>query len=403
MAPVSFSLFARNFNLSTTPPLFTNQLNNPTDIFSVLLILGGDVVNRAIAQLAGPRVTPVAFSFGWVAYIMTALVTVIGEHRLMPLPDSPCHVINGKTGYVRTNRSWILGRMMRDYEVWMDLRIRRHVQDMLTRRWDKMREEAERHRPGSGKMIARPKRAGLCVSVYRAERAQIGRHAYDWLWYLGLVTAGVQLGIAAIPLGVEGDWSVMLVTGAGIGLSIATGSLRQWSREKWACRGETRKTVVLTRGNGSQHAIVIVGDGKGLDLEDLAAGPGEMEDTKLSRMTQAVVTVLAVLWTLLLILAAGSTMHTWFLLAVGAVGIAENILVAGSPRMPAAYGVHLAFQEVIGEAKVMDTLFAVEKAYPHVGRSMLDTFFPGKLRSKELARWEELGQLADAMEKSLKE
>lgn len=42
----------------------TNQLTNPSDIFSVLLILGGDVVCRAIAQLAGLQVTPVAFSFG---------------------------------------------------------------------------------------------------------------------------------------------------------------------------------------------------------------------------------------------------------------------------------------------------------------------------------------------------
>jgi hypothetical protein len=43
-----------------------DQLTNPSDIFSVLLILGGDVVWRAIAQLAGPPVTPVAFSFGTV-------------------------------------------------------------------------------------------------------------------------------------------------------------------------------------------------------------------------------------------------------------------------------------------------------------------------------------------------
>lgn len=43
---------------------FRDQWENPSDVFSVLLILGGDVVSRALAQLAGSRVTPVAFSFG---------------------------------------------------------------------------------------------------------------------------------------------------------------------------------------------------------------------------------------------------------------------------------------------------------------------------------------------------
>lgn len=47
-------------------------------------------------------------------------------------------------------------------------------------------------------------------------------------------------------------------------------------REKWACRGDTKKTFVLTTGNGSQHAIVIQGAGVGLDLEDLAAADAGM-------------------------------------------------------------------------------------------------------------------------------
>jgi hypothetical protein len=41
-----------------------HRWSQPTDIFSVLLILGGDVVNKALAQLAGGSVTPVTFSFG---------------------------------------------------------------------------------------------------------------------------------------------------------------------------------------------------------------------------------------------------------------------------------------------------------------------------------------------------
>ncbi len=45
------------------------QWSNPSDIFTILLLIGGDIVQAAIAQLsAGPvsGLTPVSFSFGWV-------------------------------------------------------------------------------------------------------------------------------------------------------------------------------------------------------------------------------------------------------------------------------------------------------------------------------------------------
>ena len=42
------------------------QWRNPSDIFTVLLIIGGNVVQAAVAQLSGGRLTPVSFSFGWV-------------------------------------------------------------------------------------------------------------------------------------------------------------------------------------------------------------------------------------------------------------------------------------------------------------------------------------------------
>lgn len=37
------------------------------------------------------------------------------------------------------------------------------------------------------------------------------------------------------------------------------------------------------------------------------------------------------------------------------------------------FGVPLVFKEVIGAAGVMDTLFAVEQAYPRAGQAMLET------------------------------
>ena len=55
-----------------------SQWHNPSDILSILLILGPEIVQKAVAQLAGRVVTPVAFSFGWVAYAINALLATVG-------------------------------------------------------------------------------------------------------------------------------------------------------------------------------------------------------------------------------------------------------------------------------------------------------------------------------------
>lgn len=63
MAPL-LHLVRRAFNPGLPSSEFSEQWKHPSDVFSVLLILGGDVVARALAQLVGSRFTPVAFSFG---------------------------------------------------------------------------------------------------------------------------------------------------------------------------------------------------------------------------------------------------------------------------------------------------------------------------------------------------
>lgn len=379
MAP---PLFSRNPNFD--PSIATDQLTNqwvlPGDVFSVLLILGGDVVGRALAQLAGSGLTPVAFSFGWVSYSISALVSSFGENKLMPQsPDTHCKVINGKSGYCRDNTSWILGRVMRDFEHWRDPATKLKTNEILDLKWEQLK--------GRDAQAKRPPRAGLVVTVYEPSMTwPAGVPVQDYVYWSGMATLAVQLGIAAVPCALFGDWGILMVTAVGASLSLATGFLPQWSKEKWACRRGARDNYIITRGNGAQHAIVILGNKHGLNLEDLAAGQDNVE-VSANGLTRVALLALSTLWTLLLIAAAGMEANTWFLLAVGAVGMVQNVFVAGWSRRPENLGIPLDFVKVVGHAKVMDTLFEVEERCPYLGRAMRDEFFPAALTLEEEKRW----------------
>ncbi|KAL4780666.1 hypothetical protein BJX76DRAFT_360650 [Aspergillus varians] len=412
-------LAPRDFDPGATSDSFRDEWANPANYaFTILLLIGGDIVNRALAQLVGGWVSPVAFSFvdtrgkptnscnsvcaGWVSYATSAVSAALGEYRLMPDADTGCSLINGKNAYVRGNNSWVLGRMMRDYEYWMDSAVRGKTDSLLEARW-KFDQEQERKRASGrdaeGKAVEeihvpRPTQAGLVVSVYKpSETIRAGVPGKDLLFWSGLVVTVLQLGIASIPVGVNGDWGVLMVTGAATLLCYVTGALSQWKVEKWACRRldtRAKKNFVLTRGNGAQHAIAIVSGGRGLDLEDLATGFSMLDKPSITLSAQLSTIALGVAWVVLLITASGVDRGSWYLIAVGGIGMFQNIFVAGWKRTPAAYGVPLDFVEVIGEAKVMQTLMEVEKKYEKLGKSMLGTFFPGDLRENEIKQWDDI-------------
>ncbi|KAL4976414.1 hypothetical protein BDW66DRAFT_134926 [Aspergillus desertorum] len=391
------NLASRAFDPGSTADSFREEWSNPSNYaFTILLLIGGDLIHRALAQLVGGAIAPVAFSFGWVSYATSAVCSALGEYRLMPDADTGCSLINGKNGYVRGNNSWVLGRIMRDYEYWMDPAIREKTKSLLDARWkfDQARED-EKY-PDSGIKVPRPSQAGLVVGVYKPSKTlRAGVPGKDLLYWSGLVCTVLQLGIASIPAGLNGDWGVLMITGAATVLCYGTGALTQWKIEKWACRrldNRSKKNFVLTRGNGAQHAIAIVSDGVGLDLEDLASGFSMVDYPSITVFAQLSTIVLGIAWVALLITASGINSGSWYLIAAGGMGMLQNIFVAGWKRTPAAYGVPLDFVEVVGEVKVMGTLLELERRYEKLGRSLLGTFFPGDLRENEVKQWEEIGE-----------
>lgn len=399
----------------SVPDTFRAQWTKPTDVFSILLILGAEVIQRALAALAGgtPPITPVAFSFGWVSYAISSLLSIVSEGRLVQAPpEAAIQVFNLKSGYTRANRSWLLSRLVKTYPYWMPEEVR------ITQR-----EPTHYHRVTAtvtGGLetdveAGRPRYAALCVSVFRwcdageGPRARTpGRPVRDWVWWSGVGCMVVQLGVAAIPLGLYDDWSILLVAAAGTVLALVTGSLPQWREEKWHA-GRQKKDAALTLGNGTRHVIIVLGADWGLDLEHLAGGlPGEG-----SKVTQVISIMLTVLWITLLLSSTGIKENAWYLLAVGGLGMVQNIVAAAAPRLPDALGLPIELvkepqaitaasltslgteaesvieiPEIYAEEKVMWTLMKLEMKHDNFGKVLVDEFFPGKLMKWEKKWWD---------------
>ena len=364
--------FIRGLSNRGTSSQLRAQWRNPGDILSLLLLVGGDVVQRAIAQLAGdPSLpTPVVFSFGWVAYAFTALLSAVGDNRLMPsAPDLDSLVVSVEQGHARKNQSWILGRILRDYDThWMPSTVKSELEAMLSN----LKER-------------RPK-AGLCITVFDADRGRpVGDADRDLLWIAGYLVALIQLVISIIPWMIWQEWETFAITASGTTLAFLSASLPQWKYERWPCRRNSNKTICLTEGNGSQHVLVIRGLGHGLDLEDLASA---RPATSMPSSTRPVIVALAVLWTGLLITVSGIKDHTWFLVAIGSLGTLYTVVAAGAARKPEAFGIPLRLNSIYVKDRVMETLKSAELDHSGVGLALLPVFFPGRLRDEEASWWE---------------
>ena len=69
------------------------------------------------------------------------------------------------------------------------------------------------------------------------------------------------------------------------------------------------------------------------------------------------------------------------LLAIGSIGMLQNIFVAGYARRPEAFGVHAELVDTISDNKVSKVLAKIEERYPLVGSSLLPVFYPAGFRA----------------------
>ena len=316
---------------------------------------------------------------------MNATVQAFGEDVLLPESDCPCLVINAKNGHIRENSSWVIGRLIRDYRNWCGQEVRKKVLQVLDAKLNQMKEDC-RKRGDSNADIARlerPARAGLVIAIYTVKGVPRITPGYDRMYFSGVIIMVSQIAISAIPWGLYHDWSIFLITVCGTMLALFTGALPQWRKEKWACRQQGKpKSVILTQGQGSQYAVVIMTTKNGFDLEDLA-GARTISYNRPVWLTKFCVGTLGVFWVLLLIAAAGIKTNTWFFLLVGGLGMVQNLYGAGAMRTPLEYGIDLSPGPIFGDPKVFKAILEAERVYPGLGRSMVEVFFPKGLTESE--------------------
>ncbi|KAF6221060.1 hypothetical protein HO133_002741 [Letharia lupina] len=363
-------------NTATSP--LREQFKNPAEILGILLLIGGDTIRKAIAQLAGPNVAPVAFSFGWVAYSFGALLSVWGDGRLLPEPDVHSMVINHKSGNTKQNESWVLGRLIRDLEMHFS------TQKSKTKEF-------------GGKSFHIIKLEAM--DVWKKKHHWSGKDrpdppAHDLIWWSFFGCVVLQLGLAVAPIFIDhsGNWRILLVTGAGTMLAIIHGSLPQCKEEKYECEMTEKgkdATFILTRGNSHQYVFVIHSppENRTLNMEHLAVSRRIGGKNVMKYITA----VLAACWIVLLIAIGGLEQDTWFLLMVGGIGMFHNLWVAGHARTTSAHGIPLDIENAKPltdpDKSVMEGLMAAEKIEPGVGLALLKVYFPGRLRPDEDKWW----------------
>lgn len=244
-----------------------------------------------------------------------------------------------------------------------------------------------------------------------------GKPAADWLTWVSVAILPVQFLVSAVPWWLHGNWFIFCITVVGTTLALITASLPQWTMEKYDARkNDKRDSYILTRGNGHPHIFVFLerkhqrndkapvpvdaniagatakddGDDRkmGLKFKDMAVvRPEKVRSTT----TRIMMPVLAVCWTMLLITIGGLERDTWYLFAMGAMGMVQNLAVAGFRRTPSAHGIPLTEKAKghLSNRKTMGLLREAEDWFPGIGLLLLREFFATTdLREDEKYFWD---------------
>ena len=94
--------------------------------------------------------------------------------------------------------------------------------------------------------------------------------------------------------------------------------------------------------------MVIISRGKTIDVKDLASSRVEI-----FHRTRRFLTVFALLRLVLPITVSGLSQDAWYVLAIGGLGMVQNMIVAAAVRSPAAHRLELEQIKEIKGGKVM--------------------------------------------------
>lgn len=412
MPSLPSSLFPRasiSSGAAQTASELKSQWTNPSNIASILLILAGDIVGQALQNLSGPSIVPVVFSFGWVSHAHQAFVSAVGLHQLLK-PDNAGGqgwLVDVGTGKGKPNDSVLLQQVLSDWSSWKPRDVSDdEAHDRSVERGEKApdREEmsgVDASDDSDDEDPFDPLEHQLRIVVFGVTRS-LGSPTTDYLWWMGITCALIQLGIAAIPCGLHGRWGVLLVTGAGTILAFTTGALPQFGKEKWGDKAKRNgnRTIALARGHlkDATEIIVIRGITDNIAAPSLLQGTGNDINANVlyknynstpcawawTRLTTA---ILAACWIILLIIVSGLRYDSWYLLGVGFLGMIQNGYVAASPRTPAARGLHMVYQSLVKSQMAANAIVEAEKEYAPVGRALLRNMCPDASQEQRSAWW----------------
>jgi len=365
--PVGRSAAATALQNRTTPEepegaedMLRRQMTNPADILAILQIIGGDIIQKAIAQLSGTRLgfTPVAFSFGWVSYTFNAIMSVFDDGNLLPPPEAEIVVIDILSGRTIRNQSWVLWRLFRDL------------------------------------VFETPSKGPLRIFQLADGAGELPVERVD---YLFLFFLPAQLITASIPWWRGGNWLVFGITAIGTVLAIATGSLPQWKKQKFDARPNNKgQGYILTQEPGEIAFLFIPAPGRssGLRITDMA-----INRYRGSQLTRVVIPVLSVCWVCLLLTVGGLERDTWYLFAVGALGMVQNITAACFQRRGDAHGIP--FKEIVVWGGRASCLKQAEHEFPGAGLCLVNKYpSDTDLNEDEKRYWREAENSLDRRRKS---